>query len=145
MTEKEKLVIKYLSFDDIFESYRIFKELSGKMDEPIPGWEEVNKEQIENLIQLPQTIFSGQEMYPTLEDKASILFYKINKGHIFPNGNKRLSVLFLMLFLFINDKKLNVTPDELRDTALWLAKTDSGEFDSVKNIIRQWLVDTISS
>lgn len=143
MTEKESSPIKYLSFEDISYSYHIFQEASDKMEEPIPGWEEVHVSEIENLIQLPKAVFAEKELYPTLEEKASILFYKINKGHIFPNGNKRLSVLFLLLFLFINGKKLEATPDDLRDRALWLAQSAPDHFDEVKEDIRVWLTEHI--
>ncbi len=41
--------------------------------------------------------------YPDVIDKAVYLFININKGHFFSNGNKRLSIVVLVLFLVIND------------------------------------------
>ena len=34
--------------------------------------------------------FGGNDLYPTLEDKASALLYVIVKNHSFTDGNKRI-------------------------------------------------------
>ena len=36
--------------------------------------------------------------YPTLEDKATYLFFSINKGHCFVDGNKRASIVLTAYF-----------------------------------------------
>lgn len=41
--------------------------------------------------------------YQTLYEKAAYLLIQINKGHFFPNGNKRLAVVVSIGFLFLND------------------------------------------
>jgi death-on-curing protein len=35
--------------------------------------------------------FSGQELYPTLFDKAAVLGYSLINNHPFVDGNKRLA------------------------------------------------------
>ena len=36
--------------------------------------------------------FDGQELYPSLEDKAAHLLYFVVKNHSFVDGNKRIGV-----------------------------------------------------
>lgn len=56
--------------------------------------------------------FSGQELYPTLEEKAAHLLYFITKNHSFLDGNKRIAATMFLYFLdkngvlFIDDDKL---------------------------------------
>ncbi len=40
--------------------------------------------------------------YPTFEDKATYLFYALNKNHAFTDGNKRASVVLTAYFFELN-------------------------------------------
>ena len=48
--------------------------------------------------QIYQT-FGGEELYPTLEEKASMLLYLITKNHSFSDGNKRIAASCFLYFL----------------------------------------------
>jgi len=56
--------------------------------------------------------FGGEELYPTLEEKAANLLYLITKNHSFSDGNKRIAATMFLYFLDKNevlmkdDKKL---------------------------------------
>ena len=43
--------------------------------------------------------FSGQEIYPTLEEKAANLLYFVTKNHSFFDGNKRIAATIFLYFL----------------------------------------------
>lgn len=43
--------------------------------------------------------FGGQDLYPTIEDKASTLLYFIVKNYSFFDGNKRIGVTVFLYFL----------------------------------------------
>jgi len=43
--------------------------------------------------------FAGQEMYPTLEEKAANLLYFVTKNHSFSDGNKRIAAAMFLYFL----------------------------------------------
>lgn len=43
--------------------------------------------------------FGGQEMYPTLEEKAANLLYFVTKNHSFSDGNKRIAAAMFLYFL----------------------------------------------
>jgi death-on-curing protein len=108
-------------------------------DEPIPPLAHAKNEDIEFLIHAPQQRFFGRDAYPTIEEKAGIIFYLVNKRQIFLNGNKRMSVMCLLVFLSINGRSLNVAADELTRKALWLANTSSLEFPAIKAELAGWI------
>ena len=47
--------------------------------------------------------FAGQDIYPTLEEKAANLLYFITKNHSFSDGNKRIAATMFLYFLDKND------------------------------------------
>lgn len=48
--------------------------------------------------QLEQS-FAGQELYPTIQEKAAILLYLCVKNHPFLDGNKRIAAALFVYFL----------------------------------------------
>ncbi len=46
--------------------------------------------------------FGGQELYPSLEEKAAYLLYLVIKNHPFVDGNKRIGALLFLKFLYEN-------------------------------------------
>ena len=56
--------------------------------------------------------FGGNELYPSLEEKAAHLFYFVTKNHSFLDGNKRIAATMFLYFLdrngvlFAEDEKL---------------------------------------
>lgn len=47
--------------------------------------------------------FSGEDVYPTLEEKAANLLYFVTKNHSFYDGNKRIAATMFLYFLDKND------------------------------------------
>lgn len=43
--------------------------------------------------------FAGQDIYPTLEEKAANLLYFVTKNHSFSDGNKRIAATMFLYFL----------------------------------------------
>jgi len=81
-----------------------------------------------------------------LVDQASILFYLLNKNHPFANGNKRIALTALLVFLFLNGKWLSVQGDELLEFTLDVASSEAREKDKtvgqIKAFIQEHLVET---
>lgn len=44
--------------------------------------------------------FAGEDLYPTLEEKAANLLYFVTKNHSFSDGNKRIGATMFLCFLF---------------------------------------------
>ncbi|GEK89842.1 death on curing protein [Alkalibacterium putridalgicola] len=91
------------------------------------------------LQSIHQTAF-GEEVYPTLEEKAAILFINLVKKHCFHNANKRTAFMTLVYFLRINGMKLALPTDEAVKTCLMVATWDK-PFDELK----EQIVDVIKN
>jgi len=79
----------------------------------------------ENLLDMsvnsPFQTFSGNDLYPTLEEKAAHLVFSLIKNHPFIDGNKRIGVTVMIIFLKSNGKKFKCSNEELADLGLGLA------------------------
>ncbi len=133
----------YLDREDYERLHEALAEWAKTQDEPIPPFRLAREGDIESLVSLPRRSFFGHSAYPTLAEKAAIIFYTINKRQIFLNGNKRMSTLALLVFLGINGHELDVSADELTEKALWLAKTESLEFPDIKASLVAWVQERL--
>lgn len=52
--------------------------------------------------QIYQT-FGGEELYPSVEEKAAMLLYLVTKNHSFSDGNKRIAAMLFLWFLSNNN------------------------------------------
>jgi len=62
--------------------------------------------------------FDGKDLYPTKEEKGARLGYSLIKNHAFVDGNKRIGVHIMILFLSLNGIELYYTEEELFNVAL---------------------------
>ena len=58
--------------------------------------------------QIYQT-FGGEELYPSVEEKAAMLLYLVTKNHSFSDGNKRIAATLFLWFL--NNNHILYPPD----------------------------------
>lgn len=103
-------------------------------EDPIANFHE-HTDLLDSALNLPKHDLG----YPTLIDKAAILYYVLNKNHPFKNGNKRIAATSLVVFLFINDKWLLVKNEELYEKTLYIAKSDRTEKDKIVLEVKQWI------
>jgi len=92
-------------------------------NEPIPPFETRYPNVLESCIGVPFQKFERKSFYRGLVGKAAILFYLLIKNHPFQNGNKRIAVTALLVFLYLNNKWLNADKTELYNFALWVAQS----------------------
>lgn len=75
---------------------------------------------LESAVYRPQSVFSGEDLYPTIFEKAASLTHSLLLNHAFVDGNKRTAVASLLVFLKINKQNLVCSKDELIDFAMWV-------------------------
>ena len=92
-------------------------------DEPIPDFSSRFPNALESCLAVPFQRFSGKSLYPTLVSKAAMLFYLLIKNHPFLNGNKRIAMTTLFVFLYRNGKWLRVDTQELYNFTVWVAQS----------------------
>ena len=59
---------------------------------------------LESALNTPFQSFSNEELYPSIQGKAARLCYSIINNHPFIDGNKRIGILAMLMFLKIKSK-----------------------------------------
>lgn len=67
---------------------------------------------IQSSLARPQASFGGEDLYPTVLDKAAALFHSLIFNHAFMDGNKRTSITTTARFLYINGYELTAEKEE---------------------------------
>lgn len=89
--------------------------------------------------------FGGQDVYPTLEEKAANLLYLITKNHSFSDGNKRIAAALFLYFLdknnalFIDGKKV-IDDYTLVAVTIMTAESKPTEKDTMIKLIMNFLI-----
>lgn len=114
-------------------------------DEPIPEFETRFPNVLESSIAAPFQRFESKHLYEGLIGKASILFYLLIKNHPFQNGNKRIAVTALLVFLHLNSKWLKADETEFYNFARLVAQSlpemKNQMIESIENFIKKRLVN----
>lgn len=76
---------------------------------------------LDSALNAPFQTFGGEDVYPSLQQKAARLCFGLVKNHPFVDGNKRIGAHVMLVFLAINGIELRHTQTELSDIILQLA------------------------
>jgi death-on-curing protein len=57
--------------------------------------------------------FDGIDLYPTAVEKAASLCFSLIKNHAYLDGNKRIGILVMLVFLDINECPIECVNEEL--------------------------------
>ena len=85
--------------------------------------------------------FGGEDVYPTLEEKAANLLYFVNKNHSFSDGNKRIAATIFLYFLDKNgilyneDDSKRIADHTLVALTIMLAESRTEEKEMMVSII----------
>ena len=107
--------VEYLAF-------RLARETMS-FNEPIPDFSTRFPNSLESCLATPFQTFGGKSLYPIFLAKASTLFYLMIKNHPFHNGNKRIAMTTLFLFLYKNNKWLKADTQKLYNFTIWVASS----------------------
>ena len=84
-------------------AFKLAQEMLS-FDEPIPDFSTRFPNILESCLATPFQSFAKKSLYPTFVSKAAMLFYLLIKNHPFQNGNKRIAMTTLFVFLYRNGK-----------------------------------------
>lgn len=76
---------------------------------------------LDSALHAPFQSFSGQETFPSLHQKAARLGFGLIQNHAFIDGNKRIGIHAMLVFLSINGIELSYRQDELSEVVLSVA------------------------
>ena len=137
--------MRIISISDVaYLAFRLAKEHLS-FDEPIPDFSTRFPNMLESCVVTPFQKFSGKDLYPSLVAKASILFYLMIKNHPFQNGNKRIAITTLLVFLHSNNKWLRADSQELYNFTVWVAQSPSEFKEQVVDAIQKFVRDHMTS
>lgn len=112
-------------------------------DEPIPSFETRFPGRLEAILEIPQQGTRDGLLYPTLTKQATVLFYSLVKEHPFLNGNKRLAVVSLLTFLFLNEHWLETDWKTLYGLTIFVANSDPSDRDKVLRTLGEFMANSL--
>ena len=89
---------------------------------------------LESAVAQPMISFGGEDLYPTIIDKAAALGFSLVQNHPFIDGNKRVGHAAMEVFLVLNGYEIGASIDEQERTVLAVA---SGQMD--RRIFTAWV------
>ena len=109
--------------------------LHSQLIENFGGSSDIRDEALlDSAINTPFQTYDGEELYPTLLDKASRLCFGLVKNHPFVDGNKRVGTHGMLVFLAISGMDLEYSDIELIELILSVASGTQSDSD-----ILRWL------
>ena len=90
--------------------------------------------------QIYQT-FGGEDLYPSVEEKAAMLLYLVTKNHSFSDGNKRIAATLFLWFLNNNgilyraDGSKRIADNTLVALTLMIAESKTEEKDVMVKVV----------
>ena len=110
--------MRYLTLNEVLEVHRQVIAQSGGAE----GLMHLSA--LESALAQPQMTFGGEDLYPTLVDKAAALGYALIKNHPFLDGNKRTGHAAMEVFLVLNGYEIRAAVDEQEHVILQVAASE---------------------
>jgi death-on-curing protein len=120
--------MRYLTIAEVLETYQRVMQQSGGL----VGIRDLGA--LESAIAQPYMTFGGNELYPSLAEKAAALGFSLIQNHPFADGNKRTGHAAMASFLVVNEHTIRASVDEQVEVILSVA---SGVLD--RRGFTEWL------
>ena len=121
--------MRYLTLAQVLALYRtLVKETGGAL-----GIRDLDG--LKSALAQPRMTFAGDELYPSVAEKAAALGFSLVMNHPFIDGNKRLGHAAMETFLMLNGYEISASVDDQESTLLKLAAGEL-ERDQFVNWVR---------
>jgi death-on-curing protein len=107
--------MRYLTLSEVLNLYSEIMERSGGA----VGIRDMGA--LESALAQPHMTFGGQDLYPTLAEKAGALGYSLIMNHPFVDGNKRTGHAAVEVFLLLNGFEIRAAVEEQEQLILRMA------------------------
>ena len=130
--------MRYLSLTEVLIIYRrIIVQTGGSL-----GIRDFNA--LESALAQPRATYDGEDLYPTIVDKASSLGFSLIQNHPFIDGNKRIGHAAMETFLILNGLEIDAAVDEQEQVILTIASGNMKR-DDFAVWLRAHVVETSAS
>jgi death-on-curing protein len=92
---------------------------------------------LESAVARPRATAFGEDAYPDLETKAAALVHSIARNHGLVDGNKRLALACLTVFLGLNGLRLTWSNDEAHNHILAVASGSLNDVERIAKLLRR--------
>ena len=107
--------MRYLTVEEVLELHaRLLEQFGGSEGLRDPG-------ALDSAVEQPRMTFRGEDLYPTVAEKAAILSFSLARNHPFVDGNKRTAHAAMEVFLVLNSYEIEASVDEQERVFLSLA------------------------
>jgi len=110
--------MRYLTVNEVLETYsRVIHHTGGAI-----GIHDLGG--LESAVAQPRMTFDGEELYPTIVEKASALGFSLIQNHPFVDGDKRTGHAAMEMFLVLNGYEISATLEEQVKVILQVAASE---------------------
>lgn len=92
---------------------------------------------IESAVAQPRMTFGGEDLYPTVEEKAVAIGFSLIRNHPFTDGNKRVGHAAIEVMLLLNGKQLDAPVSDAELVILGVA-AGTLEREALLDFVRRW-------
>jgi death on curing protein len=125
----ETVSFQSLTLTEIFLVHELLIETFGGMR----GVTEPGFGKLEAAVAAPDVSMFGEDLYVGLPAKAAALFFRLIRAHGFSDGNKRVALVALILYLERNGLRLRADDEALYDFTMGAA------IDTTQEQVEAWL------
>ena len=125
------------TYDNAMEAISALKEKFGGSQWFANEKDESFKSSIGQIYQT----FGGEDLYPSVEEKAAMLLYLVVKNHSFSDGNKRIAAMLFLWFLnnnhvlYAEDGHKRIADNTLVALTLMIAESRTEEKDVMVKVV----------
>ena len=76
---------------------------------------------LESAVAAPEASFGGEYLHATLPEMAAAYLFHLSQNHAFVDGNKRVAAAAMIMFVYLNDRDIACSEDELVELTLGVA------------------------
>jgi death-on-curing protein len=130
--------VRFLSLEEVVQLHdRVVEESGGSAGLRDRG-------ALESSIRQPLQSFAGEDLYPSIVEKAAALGYFLIANHPFVDGNKRIGHAALEVTLVLNGFELDVSVDDQEQIILGVASGNVTR-EELTAWLQQHVVETLSN
>lgn len=104
------MTVRYLTKDELIAINQYFIKQTGKGSAAV-----VDQDGLSAIVEQPQMVSYGHEVYRTIWLKAACLLQKLTKSRVFADGNIGTAYLSTVIFLKLNHIEFTLSASDARD------------------------------
>lgn len=102
-----------------------------------------NREVIESAVESADQTFDGNELYPTIFEKAATYAFQLCEGQGFIDGNKRIALMSALVFLDINDHVIHEQFQDRLAEAMYDVAAKKLSREGLAELLRELYCDSL--